>query len=223
MFAVHSKASLSVVIETIGIGLAIPAQQLRNNYEQMRPSTPLILALLSLLGVGSCKRNSYNPDSYFSKEQQTNIIHQSVRYSAKLPPQATHETKFDPQFDWYYDIATTEYDIRACAPDQEGEYYFLMTRKARSIWPAREAIGGKIRIDKEYKLLDYEEKFRTWKMTEDSLNARAFELFDRMVKRTDLTPYRSKYKGDRYIEFPDDRWYFSKKDKRWRDTTRTSP
>jgi len=99
----------------------------------------------------------------------------------------------------------------------DGSYYFLMTRKARSIWPAREAIGGKLKLDKELKLQEYEEIFRTWKMTEDSLNQRAFELFDLMVEEKDLTVYYSKFKGDRYIEFPDDRFFFDKKERKWKD------
>jgi hypothetical protein len=182
--------------------------------------------LLLLIVLANGCTSGTNPDKFFTKDQQTKIIQQSVRFSTKLPPGATHETKFNPEFNPYYELATAEYDIRACAPESDG-YYFLMTRKARSIWPAREAIGGKLKIDKDYNLLDYEEEFRTWKMTEDSLNARSMELFDIMVKGKDLTPYRSKYKGDRYIEFPDDRWYFNKTDKRWRDrlldSARVSP
>ncbi|NOT75381.1 MAG: hypothetical protein HOP08_10655 [Cyclobacteriaceae bacterium] len=176
----------------------------------------LFIFLLSAVIISSC-RKSTDPDLLFSREQQTRIIQQSVRYSAKLAPVATHATKFDSQFDSYYDKATAEYDIRALTPSNDSGYFFLMTRKARSIWPAREAIGGKLKLDVANNLLDYEEEFRTWKMTEDSLNDRSLELFNKMVDGKDLTPYRSKYKGDRYIEFPDDRWYFNKKDKRWRD------
>ena len=181
----------------------------------MKPSV-FFLALLSLL-LSACGKDPHKPDGFLTREQQEKIIEQSVRYSAKLAPQATHETKFDTAYNWYYEKAAKEYDLRAVKPDVEGSYFFLMTRKARSIWPAREAIGGKINIDKDNNLLDYEEEFRTWKMTEDSLNTRAFELFDLMTQKKDLTPYRSKFKGDRYIEFPDDRWYFNKTDKRWRD------
>jgi hypothetical protein len=177
-----------------------------------------VAVLFTIAVMASCQqKDPYQPDQYFSREQQALLIHQSVRYSTKLAPQATHETKFKPEFDWYYDIASKEYDIRAFSPDGNEGYYFLMTRKARSLWPAREAIGGRIKVDKENRLLDYEEVFRTWKMTEDTLNTRAFELFEFMVSGKDLTPFRSKYKGDRYIEFPDDRYYFNKKDKRWRD------
>jgi hypothetical protein len=168
----------------------------------------------------ACKNDAYNPDKYFSKEQQSSIISQTVRYSAKLAPYATQSTKFSSEFDEYYGKAAAQYDLRKCVPDanEKGEYYFLMTRQARSIWPAREAIGGKFKVDNKNELVDYEEIFRTWKMTEDSLNTRAFELFDHMVKGDDLTPYRSKYKADRYIEFPDDRFTFNKKDKQWQDS-----
>lgn len=159
--------------------------------------------------------SSYNPDQYFSKEQQQEIIRQTVRYSAKLPPEANHHSKFEKQFDWYYNIAAEECDFRRCAKKTDDGYYFLMTRKARSIWPAREAIGGFFKIDASNTLIDYEEIFRTWKMTEDSLNIRAFELFDLMVKEKDLTRYRSKYSGDRYIEFPDDHYAFDRERKVW--------
>lgn len=175
----------------------------------------ILKVVILVATLGSCSRNQGNPDDCFTPEQRAALILQCVRYSAKLPPRSNHTIKFKPEFDWYYEAAAEEYDWRKCVRTDSG-YYFLMTRKARSIWPAREAIGGRLTVDQNGKLQDYEEIFRTWKMTEDTLNARAFELFDLMVDGKDLTPYRSKYKGDRYIEFPDDNSYFSKPDKRWR-------
>jgi len=173
------------------------------------------VGLFCLIGCG--EKDPYNPNNYFTRADQLKLIDECVRYSAKLPPGAKHETKFDTTFNWYYKAAASECDFRACAPASDGSYYFLMTRKARSIWPAREAIGGKLKLDKELKLQEYEEIFRTWKMTEDSLNQRAFELFDLMVEEKDLTVYYSKFKGDRYIEFPDDRFFFDKKERKWKD------
>lgn len=183
----------------------------------MKTSTRLYFIITSLALASCNQQKKYGPDLYFTKEVQSSIIEQTVRYSAKLAPLATHENKFNEEFSEYYDKAADETDFRQCFPDGDKSYFFLMTRKARSIWPAREAIGGKITVDENNKLADYEEVFRTWKMTEDSLNDRAFELFDRMVKKEDLTPFRSTYKGDRYIEFPDDRFYFNTEKKRWSD------
>jgi hypothetical protein len=176
------------------------------------------LPSVALIALFACNSgNKYSPDKYLSKEEQASLIQQSVHYSAKLAPQATHETKFNGEFDWYYDVAAKEYDLRELYPADDNSYYFLMTRQARSIWPAREAIGGKLIVNKNNNLVDYDESFRTWKMTEDSLNERAFFLFDLMVKGEDLNPYRSKFKGDRYIEFPDDRYYYNTTENKWKD------
>jgi len=183
----------------------------------MRASIRLSFIISSIALVACNQQERYNPDLYFSKEAQTSLIKQSIRYSAKLPPGATHDNKFNTEFDGYYEKAIQECDFRECYPAGDQSYFFLMTRKARSIWPAREAIGGKISVDADNKLSNYEEIFRTWKMTADSLNDRAFELFDVMVKQEDLTPYQSKYKGDRYIEFPDDHYYFNVEKKIWSD------
>ena len=177
----------------------------------------LFLVIIVILFFSACSKN-HSVEHWFTKEEQLKIINQSVRYSVKTPPDATHQTKFDTAFNWYYDIATKEYDWRAASKINDDEFFFLMTRKARSIWPAREAIGGKLKVDSKRNLVDYQEIFRTWKMAEDSLNTRAFELFDLMAKGKDLTPYRSKYKGDQYIEFPDDRYSWSNKEKKWMDS-----
>jgi hypothetical protein len=63
----------------------------------------------------------------------------------------------------------------------------------------------------------YEEVFRTWKMPENVLNERYPVLFDKMVKGESLEPYYSKNKGDQYIEFPDDRFYFDAQTRTWND------
>ena len=81
----------------------------------------------------------------------------------------------------------------------------------------REGIAGKVRYDDKGRLIEYEEIFRTWKMPGDSLNVRGAMLFDRMVKGKDLSLFYSKFQGDKYIEFPDERFSFDKKLKLWHD------
>src|SRR5689334_21715712 len=110
----------------------------------MRISARLFLFFESMAFVACTQQDKYNPDLYFSKDVQTSLIKQSVRYSAKLAPSATHENKFNAEFNEYYDRAWLETDFRRSFPEDGKTYYFLMTRKARSIWPAREAIGGKL-------------------------------------------------------------------------------
>jgi hypothetical protein len=166
---------------------------------------------LFLIITACSKKDSYNPERFFSKDQQQTILRQIVYYSAKRPFEATEEEKFNPEFDSYYDRTLLEYDFRNCAYDkQDSGYYFLVTFKAISIWPARVAIGGKIKITPRDKIVDYEEMFRTWKMTDDTLRSHSLELFNTMVQGGDLTRYEAKYMGDRYIEFPDEHLHFDK-------------
>ena len=54
-------------------------------------------------------------------------------------------------------------------------------------------------------------------MESDSLKVRGAMLFDRMVKGKDLSLFYSKFQGDKYIEFPDERFSFDKKLKLWHD------
>jgi len=165
----------------------------------------------------SCSKGRYNPDTYHSKQEQDKILRKTLYYSTKLPPGATRETRFDEKFNWYYDKAREEYDIVRYFVSDSGEEYFLMTRKARSMTPMREGIGGKLKLDDKGGLAEYEEIFRTWKMPADTLAKRGAFLFDKMIEGKDLTMYYSKYQGDRFIEFPDERIVFDKKEWVWED------
>jgi hypothetical protein len=178
--------------------------------------------VLLLVLFNSCSRDPYRPDSFLSQPEQLKLIRQTVYYSAKLPPNANHKTKFDNSFDWYYDRAAQEVRLDRYFINQSNVHYFLMTRMARSITPMREGIAGKIKLDEAGNITEYEEIFRTWKMADDSLKKRGNMLFERMVKGQDLTLYYSKFQGDRYIEFPDDRFYFDKNSRIWRDRSRDS-
>jgi len=173
--------------------------------------------IVSLLLLSSCTNDSYDPNKFLTPEAQQKLIRETVYYSMKVAPNANHETKFNEEFDWYYDRAAKEVEITKYYIDENGNHYFLMSRVARSITPMREGIGGKIRYDDSGKLNAYEEIFRTWKMESDSLELKGAMLFDRMVKGKDLSLFYSKFQGDKYIEFPNERFSFDKKLRLWHD------
>ncbi|MEJ7643019.1 MAG: hypothetical protein WKF87_00360 [Chryseolinea sp.] len=172
---------------------------------------------LLILFFWSCRNDPYLPDGFLTAEQQHNLIRQTVYYSTKLPPNANGKDRFTRDFDWYYDRAARETKLVRYHKESDSSGYFLMSRVARSISPMREGIAGKVTISSSGKILKYEEVFRTWKMHEDSLTIRGKMLFERMVKARDLTLFYSKFQGDRFIEFPDSRFYFDKSEMRWRD------
>lgn len=160
----------------------------------------------------------YDPLQYFNRTEQEHIIFKTIRYSAKLPPNCNHAIKFDTLFDEYYKRAASEYSILKLVKNDDGSFDYLMSRSARSNTPMFEGIGGRFKFDDRDSLIEYDEVFRTWKMSYNDLNERGTFLFDRMVKGEDLTLFYSKNAGDKYIEFPDDRFTFDKKLRRWHDS-----
>jgi len=168
-------------------------------------------------GLISCSKNKYSPDTYHSKEDQARILRQTLFYNTKLPPNASKKTRFDPEFKWYYDKAMHEYTLDYSFVDDLGVEYFFISRKARSLKPMREGIGGKLKLSSKGELAEYEEIFRTWKLPADTLAKRGAFLFDRMIKGKDLTLYYTKYQRDQFIEFPDQRFHFDKTERGWKD------
>lgn len=173
-----------------------------------------LLAFVLIL-VSCTKKDVYDPSGYMTPEEQTTMLRKMIRYSTQLAPRATHETKMDTAFDWYYERAIKEYDIRGWYKADDGQQYFMMSRQARSLTPMRETIAGKLRLNDKDSLIEYEEIFRTWKMPDDQMRPKAIMLFDKMVKGESLEPYYPKNAGDQYIEFPDSRYKFDKASRRW--------
>lgn len=184
--------------------------------QKLNKLTPLVfLSLLTILAA--CSSDPYDPDKFLTDDQRESFILQSVYYSSKLPPNSSHQTKFSREFDGYYKMAADESTLLKYYKSVDGTGYYLIARKARSITPMKEGIGGKVRFDEAGKIAEYEEVFRTWKMNEDSLLVRGPMLFERMIEGKDLTQFYSKFQGDKFIEFPDDRFVFDKQARRWHD------
>jgi hypothetical protein len=174
-----------------------------------------IIIVFSLIIFSNCSSsNRYSPDSSLSEATQDSILQKIVRYSAKLPPHSNHLTKFNTEFDGYYERAFELYNMRYHFAKQD-THFFLLMRNARSLWPAHEALGCKLVTNSKGQIIEYEEIFRTWKMAEDSLAERGLFLFELMVQNEDLKPYYTSFQGDRYIEFPNDRFFFNKLTKTW--------
>lgn len=154
-----------------------------------------------------------------SKNVQDNFLKVMVHYTSRLAPEATHETKFNAEFDWYYDRAVKECKILYCVfKEQDSTYNVFVARDARSITPMKEGIAITLEFDNQGGFKKYNEVFRMWKMQEDTLAKRGKFLFNRMIKGEDLSLYYSRFQQDRFIEFPDDRFTFDTTLRRWRDS-----
>lgn len=152
-----------------------------------------------------------------SPELQKQFLQTMVRYSSKLPPEASQATKFDSKFNWYYDKAVQECKILYCQKGTDDVYSLFISKDARSITPMKEGVAVKVKLGTSDTFNYYNEVFRMWKMPEDTLVKRGKFLFTRMVKGEDLSLYYSKFQQDRFVEFPDDRFYFDTTAWRWKD------
>jgi len=177
-------------------------------------------ALLLIIIFCSCaKKKSNDPFDYMDRKRQEQVIQKFVRYAVKLAPASSRTTMFDLEFNEYYDRAARELNLMYLKEQQGGGYYFLFSRPARSINPMFEGVGGRFILNDKDSLVEYEEVFRTWKMEEKDLKSRGKFLFEKMIKAEDLSPFYSKLAGDKYIEFPDDRFHFDKNEKKWVDSS----
>ncbi len=152
-----------------------------------------------------------------TRDRQEEVINKLVRYATKLAPNSSLETRFDSVFNDYYNRVAADYQFMYLFPESDSSYYFLFSRPARSATPTFEGVAGLLKLNKQDSLIEYEETFRTWKMQYQDLQSRGKYLFNLMIEGKDLTPYYSKTAGDKYIEFPDERFYFDKKNRRWID------
>jgi len=175
------------------------------------------LVIIFLVLAGCNQKQSINAEDYMTRDRQQEVVNKLVRYATKLAPNSTLETRFDSAFNDYYNRVAADYQFMYLLPESDSSYYFLFSRPARSATPTFEGVAGKLSLNKQDSLIEYEETFRTWKMQYQDLQSRGKYLFNLMTKGEDLSPYYSNKAGDKYIEFPDGRFYFDKNKRRWID------
>ena len=176
------------------------------------------LWLLSLIGLFlfGCGEVSYVPSDHLSDTEQDAFKWKIIRYAGRSPEGLTVAERFYPQYDTHYREQQMLHALDAYF-EKKGTTYFLLSRKAPSLFEKRVATGGIVRFGTDGAISYYEEVFRTWKMAPDTLNDRGLFLFDKMVKGESLEPYYTKNSsGKEYIEFPDDRTYFDTKERVWK-------
>jgi hypothetical protein len=174
------------------------------------------LFVICVMIVGACTKG-YSPGEHLSAEDQYNQVYKIIRYLARPPENLTFEERFYKAYDKYYEEQASLHRLDAYFVDKKGTHYFLISRRAPSLVDKRVATGGRMRFDDEGNLVEYEEVFRTWKMTDVELAKKSVTLFDLMVKGQSLEPYLTKNSWpEEYIEFPDDVTYFDVQARMWK-------
>jgi hypothetical protein len=163
-----------------------------------------------------CSRsNKYDPDASLSAAEKDKLKMTIIRYVARAPENVGPTEKFKTEHDPYYQERASLCFLEHFYQSGNTQY-FLVTQPAPSLVEKRHATGGKIVVNDDGSIAEYEEVFRTWKMVPDTLKKRSYYLFDKMVKGEPLEPFYTKSKGDQYIEFPDDQTYYDKSAREWK-------
>jgi hypothetical protein len=173
-------------------------------------------SLLIVVMFACTRDNDYRVSTHLTAQQQEEMMGKIIRYAARAPEGLTFEKRFYPPYDTFYQRQASLHKLDAWYLKRD-THYFLISRRAPSLVEKRVATGGKLVLTPDGKIEYYEEVFRTWKMTPDTLARRSLFLFDKMVKGESLTPYETRNaSGVEYIEFPDERTYFDKGTRQWK-------
>jgi hypothetical protein len=178
----------------------------------------VFMVFFSAVGIVACteKKKSYLPSDHLTSEEEKRVKEQIIRFVAKAPRRVVGDIKFDTVYDEHYAKQVAQHDLMAYYVDRSGEHFFMVARVAPSIDVKWVATGGRMRYGTGNEIVEYEEVFRTWKLSRRDLDERATYLFDLMVKGEDLTPYYTATAGFNYIEFPDENVYFDKMSRSWK-------
>jgi hypothetical protein len=173
------------------------------------------LVMATFLFAQCSRSNKYNPDALLSPSEKDKLKMSIIRYVARAPENVGPIEKFKTEHDAYYQERASLCFLEHFYQSGNTQY-FLVTQPAPSLVEKRHATGGKIVVNDDGSIAEYEEVFRTWKMVADTLKKRSYYLFDKMVKGESLEPFYTKSTGDQYIEFPDDRTYYDKSAREWK-------
>lgn len=178
-----------------------------------------IYSLFIVVLFYSCQKEPQKilASDYLIEEQVESFKYEIIRYTDKLAKKATHETKFDAQFDSIYQLKAKSAELYHYYVDEKSnEIYFALARIAPSLKVKRVVTVGRLTKDESGKITSYEEAFRTWKMEIPELKTKSKLLFEKYIDGEDLTPfYTENSKGEFYIEFPDNNNYYDKEARKW--------
>lgn len=175
-----------------------------------------ILVVAAFFMACSNPSDKYAPEKNLSPQELDANLWAIIRYLGKSPEGLTPAERFYVAYDSHYREQMKFHRVDAWYV-KDGTHYFLVSKPAPSVTEKRVATGGKVVFNDASGIKSYEEVFRTWRLTPDTLSKRSIILFDKMVRGESLKPYETRYSnGVEYIEFPDQQTYFDLNERAWK-------
>lgn len=178
-----------------------------------------IIVLTIILSFFACadKKSDITVSKFLTDTEVQRLKSDVVRYIEDLPRLATHKNKFDTIFNKEYAKKALKLKVMfAYKSDKTDTLYFAVSKIAPSLIQKRVAVGLKMVYDESRKITFYQEKFRTWKMTDTKLEEITATIFQDFIQQKDLSKYYTKNSNGKFlIEFPDDKNFYDTKTRTW--------
>ncbi len=163
-----------------------------------------------------------NPDTFVpqTSEEFLNILDAPMRdslvldviiYTYKLPPYASKETRFNPEFRQFYINQLPKFTV----VDFKREYntfYMLLLRPARNVNNHKRTVAVRFDVDDQMKISNFEEIFNTPMLSDRDAVERGIKVFRYYLENKDLGDY---FGNTEYVEFPDSRTRYNKETLEW--------
>ena len=172
-----------------------------------------ILSLFIIISILSCQSKNSKFNIYLSDNQQDSLLKNIVTYIYTLAPNATLETKFQPQFRGFYAKNITKFTLENLQQSQDGWTYFFVIRPVGSSNFKRGVLGKFKLIENSTMPTDFEEVANTPHLKEEIVKERGAYLFQELVKNGNLN---AQIPMKQYIEWPDEHLAYDKKIHEWK-------
>ena len=173
----------------------------------------LILGLLFSIFLFSCQSKKQQASEYFTDKQQDSLLTNIVTYLYIPAPQATNQTKFEPQFRSFYTKNLSSFNLQNYYQAEDGWNYFFLIRSVGGSSTFRRGVLGKFKL-KENSLMptEFEEVANTPHLAEETVKERGHYLFQELIKNGNLD---KQIPMKQYVEWPDEHLNYDKKTNQW--------
>ncbi len=173
-----------------------------------------IILIFSTLFLWSCQPSDQWDTSSLTEDAQYEIKYSLSRYWEKAPKRAFPETKFETEFDEYYQQKSEQAILSKYYLESNDTVYLEIHKRAPSLADKWVAVGIKT-VQDGTEIHYYEEVYRTWKFTTPILEEKTAVIFSDWINKKALDPYFPEHNTEEFIEFPDNNNYYDIHTKQW--------
>jgi hypothetical protein len=171
-----------------------------------------VLILLGTLLLIFYPGDKYHINRHIPANIQDTLRTNIVTYMGVKPARTDWQTRLEAQYRKFYIDQAKDFNIYKYFVDKNDTHFFYVIRPARHPQGNRRAIGGKMKVDENYSILEYEEIFVTQVLDETYLKEIADDLFMALINNN----IESQLKNREIIEWPDGRLKYHRQKKEWR-------